>query len=334
MIVYFANLKKPTQTTVDPTPVEPVEQDSEPELPKTVNIVDENSTERPLAVMIDTVIGDAQHAGLQDSYVNYEIIVEGGLTRIMAIYKDKEVGIIGPIRSARDYFVDYALEHDAVYAHFGWSPNAETAIKNLNVKNINGMTDSDPYMRDRNLPSPHNVFSSTKRLRSYFSKKGYEDYSTDWKVFTYSAQEVQLDQQESGNYLDSDLQSASKVSMTYSYSENRSYTYDSTNQYYLRSKNGSAHIDRKSGEQLHYKNIIIMKVENKTIDSEGRQQLQTTGTGTGFYITDGNALPITWKKDSRSSKTKYTYGNGSEVILNNGNTFIQIVPIDSKIVIE
>ena len=88
--------------------------------------------------MIDTNIGDAKHAGLQDSYVNYEIIVEGGLTRIMALFKDKEVGIVGPVRSARNYFLDYALEHDAVYAHFGWSPNAEADIKELQVQNING----------------------------------------------------------------------------------------------------------------------------------------------------------------------------------------------------
>ena len=116
IIVYASSSKKtpqvpasePTEVTpIDPTPSDPIE-------PDTITVVDEDSNERPLAVMIDTNIGDAKHAGLQDSFVNYEIIVEGGLTRIMAIFKDKEVGIIGPVRSARNYFIDYALEYDAV----------------------------------------------------------------------------------------------------------------------------------------------------------------------------------------------------------------------------
>ena len=337
IIVYAASSKKTTPVPVDDTPVTPVvpvdPTPSDSTEPEVVKIVDLNSTERPLAVMIDTNIGDAKHAGLQDSYVNYEIIVEGGLTRIMALFKDKEVGIVGPVRSARNYFLDYALEHDAIYAHFGWSPNAEADIKELQVENINGMVDTDAYMRDRNLPSPHNVFTSTKKLKSMASSKNYSSSSSNWEVFTYSIYDVNLDEQE-GNYSNSDLVSATKVTIPYSSNEYRSYNYDSTNKYYLRSKNGQAHIDRKSGNQLHYKNIIIMKVENKTIDAEGRQSLKTTGSGEGYYITNGNALPIRWSKETRSSKTRYTYKNGSEVILNDGNTFVQIVPVSSSITLE
>ncbi len=337
IIVYAAGSKKPTPVPIDDTPVTPVvpvdPTPSDSTEPEVVKIVDLNSTERPLAVMIDTNIGDAKHAGLQDSYVNYEIIVEGGLTRIMALFKDKEVGIVGPVRSARNYFLDYALEHDAIYAHFGWSPNAEADIKELQVNNINGMVDTDAYMRDRNLPSPHNVFTSTKKLKSMAAKKNYTSSSSNWEVFTYSIYDVNLDEQE-GSYLSSDMVPASKVTIPYSGSEYRSYNYDSTNKYYLRSKNGQAHIDRKSGNQLHYKNIIIMKVENRTIDAEGRQSLKTTGSGEGYYITNGNALPIRWSKESRSAKTRYTYKDGSEVILNDGNTFVQIVPTSSSITIE
>ena len=98
--------------------------------------------------------------------------------------------------------------------------------------------------------------------------------------------------------------------------------------------NGNPHIDRRSDSQLHYKNIIIMKVENKTIDNQGRQKLTTTGTGKGYYITDGYAVPITWEKEERNSKTKYKYNSGEEITLNDGNTFIQIVPIKSNITID
>ena len=146
--------------TLDNTPQTPVEG------PKVIQqsrlkVVNENSNERPIAVMIDNNVGNSSQAGLQDSYLNYEIIVEGGLTRIMAIYKDKEVSSIGPVRSARHYFLDYAMESDAVYAHYGWSPYAERDIKNLDFNNINGMTDSSPYGRDTTIAAPHNVFTST-----------------------------------------------------------------------------------------------------------------------------------------------------------------------------
>ena len=98
---------------------------------KKLTIVDEDSNARPIAVMIDNNIGNGRHAGLQDSYINYEIIVEGGLTRIMAVFKDKDVDLIGPVRSSRHYFLDYALESDAIYAHYGWSTYAQNDIKAL-----------------------------------------------------------------------------------------------------------------------------------------------------------------------------------------------------------
>ena len=91
------------------------------EAQKELTIFDTNSTERPIAIMIDNNVENNNHAGLQESYLNYEIIVEGGLTRIMAIYKDRKVELIGPVRSSRHYFLDYALESDAIYAHYGWS---------------------------------------------------------------------------------------------------------------------------------------------------------------------------------------------------------------------
>ena len=85
-------------------------QKKEPEVEeKKLTIVDEDSNQRPIAVMIDNNIGNGRHAGLQESYINYEIIVEGGLTRIMAVFKDKDVSLIGPVRSSRHYFLDYAL---------------------------------------------------------------------------------------------------------------------------------------------------------------------------------------------------------------------------------
>lgn len=304
---------------------------------KKLSIVDEDSGDRPIAVMIDNNVGNNSHAGLQDSYLNYEIIVEGGLTRIMAIFKDKNVSLIGPVRSSRHYFLDYSLESDAIYAHYGWSTYAQSDIKALNVDNINGLTDEPPYWRDKTLSAPHNVFTSIEKLKGYAITKNYSTTTTNWQLLNYSVDEINLN--ESENTSNSQTQNievfqANNISMTYSTNETRSYSYDSINKYYLRSMNGASHTDKTTGNQLHYKNIIIQKVANSTLDSEGRQDLATTGKGEGYYITNGYAIAINWTKSSRSAKTKYTDSSGAEIVLNDGNTFIQIVPQTSNITIE
>lgn len=327
LIVTYMALKggsKPAQTAPPPvTTPSPVT----PERNK-LKVFDEDSNERPIAVMIDNAIGNAKHAGLQESYLNYEILVEGGITRIMAIYKDKDANLIGPIRSSRHYFLDYALESDAIYVHYGWSPYAADDTTKLKVDNVNGVTDATPFRRDSNSVAPHNVFTRMSYLKSYLQTTDYNQESLDWQLFDYSADEIDL------TNTNNTPNAASKVTIPYSSKETRSYSYDDANSYYLRSSNGNAMYDRKTGSQLHYKNIIIEKVENKTIDKVGRQQLQTTGTGTGYFITNGYYLPIKWSKAARDAKTVYSYEDGSELVLNDGNTFVQIVPINCNVKFE
>lgn len=308
---------------------------------KNLTIFDVNSNERPIAVMIDNNVGNNNHIGLQDSYLNYEIIVEGGLTRIMAIFKDKNVSTIGPVRSSRHYFLDYALENDAIYTHYGWSTYAQSDISALKVNNINGLTDETPFWRDKTIQAPHNVFTSISKIKNSASEKNYKLTTSNWKNFNYNPEEINLSEkfknnsyQENESETNSYVLSANNISMNYSNSQIRSYKYDSTNKYYLRFMNGASHNDKETGEHLHYKNIIIEKVYNHSIDSYGRQDLTTTGTGEGYFVTDGYAVPINWTKSSRSAKTKYTYKNGEEIELNDGNTFIQIIPTSSNIIIE
>ena len=299
---------------------------------KKIKIVDEDSNKRPIAVMIDNNVGYNSHAGLQDSYINYEIIVEGGFTRIMALFKDKDVDLIGPVRSSRHYFLDYALESDAIYAHYGWSPYAENDIKTLGVNNINGLTAESAYWRDKKIAAPHNVFTNIETLYKYASSKGYSDETEDWKLLNYSADDITFKgpeiNKETGEAVEEDDRIvANNLNLRYSNYQLTSYSYDSENKYYLRSMDGKAHIDKTTGEQLHYKNIIVMKVKNYSLDSYGRQDLDTVGSGDGYYITNGYALPITWTKDERDGKTKYKYEDGKIVRVNDGNTFIQIIPI-------
>ena len=311
-----------------------------PTIKKQLTIVDENSNQRPIAVMYDNNVGNYAHAGLQDSYINYEIIVEGGLTRIMALFKDKDVALIGPVRSSRHYFLDYALESDAIYTHYGWSTYAENDIKSLHVNNINGLYDDEPFWRDSKIAAPHNVFTSTNKIYEYAKKKNYKTTSNDWKLLNYTTDNVVLNKpigtqtvknEETGKNEKIDIENpelikADSLSIPYSNYQIRSYQYNSDKKVYMRFMNGEAHIDKITNQQLSFKNIIIEKVSNRQLDSYGRQELNTTPSGEGYYITNGYALPIKWNKESRTSKTIYKYSNGKEVKINDGNTFIQIIP--------
>ena len=326
-----------------------IENKTEPEqIQKKLTIVDEDSNERPIAIMIDNNVGNTSHQGLQNSYLNYELIVEGGLTRIMAIFKDQDLTSIGPVRSSRHSFLDYALESDCIYVHYGWRKKKKKDIQALNINNINGLYDSEPFWRTTTLAAPHNVFTSTEKIYAYAQSKSYPITTTNWQLLNYNPDPINLNapigQEEvidetTGKKTKKDITNpelllANSVSIPYSYYQTRSYTYDATREVYLRFMNGTPHLDSSTQQQLHYKNIIIEKVENHTLDREGRQDLDTVGTGTGYYITNGYALPITWTKESRNAKTKYMYSDGKEIEVNDGNTFIQIVTETSKITIE
>jgi len=292
-------------------------------VPSEVKVVDTSSTSRPYAVMINNhPSARAHHTGLQDALVTYEIIVEGGLTRYIAIYKDQNTAKIGSVRSARHYFLDYAFEHDAYYVHWGWSPLAESDIKNLRVNNINGLTYEGSYFyRDNslNVDYEHRGFTNMEQLNKAVAKLGYRTETNKDLLFQYSADAVDFSSIEN-------KQSATEVSVKYSNAVTSSYVYDENAKVYKRSVNGISHSDDVSKKQYIYKNIITYQVANNSVDSYGRQDINNIGSGSGYYITEGIAVPITWEKTKRDGQTIYKYANGERIVLNDGNTFIQIQP--------
>ena len=299
--------------------------DNAPEVKK-IQIVDENSKTRPIAVMINNNHEAWPHAGLQDAYITYEILAEGGITRMMAIFKDQDTSKIGSVRSARPYYLDYALENDAIYVHYGWSDQAKADIASLDIDNINGLTVSSVFWRDKSLnkATEHTVFTSMDRIKEYAMEQGYDRDTNKDLLLNYSAAEVSLKNKEGS-------MPADNVYMKYSYYTDTSYEYDPENKVYLRSMSGEPHVDAVTGKQYTYKNIIITPIESHAYDSYGRLELDNIGSGDGYYITDGYAIPIKWEKSSRSSQTVYTDLSGNEIKVNDGNTFIQITPIGEDI---
>lgn len=297
---------------------------------KKLKIVDQDSKTRPYAVMINNhAKARINHAGLDDAYIVYEAIAEGGLTRLMAIFKDKDTDRIGSVRSSRPYFLDYALENDAIYVHFGGSSQALSDIKTLDIDNIDGMSTASAFWRDRTLgvALEHTAFTNMEKLKSAVSDKGYRNKTNKKLLLNYKVDEFNLDSKE-------DSIVANNISIPYSHYVVTSYTYDAEKKVYNRFVNGVAHTDGITKGQYTAKNIIVMKVNNYSLDSYGRQKLDNIGSGDGYYITNGYAVPIVWEKESRSSQTIYRYSDGTEIDVNDGNTYIQIQPITQELTIN
>ena len=302
-----------------------IEKKEEPKL----QIVDEDSDSRIIAVMINNNHQAWPHAGLQDSFLNYEIIVEGGITRIMALFKDADTEKIGSVRSARHYFLDYAMENDAIYVHHGRSPQALRDIENYEIDNIEGLYDADGFWRDTTLDKAyeHTSFTNIEKINEVIEQKGYRNTTDEDLLLNYKIQDVNL------NKLENAIK-ADKISIEYSSYQTTYYEYDEENKVYLRSMEDEAHVDAITKEQYTTKNIIVYQVKNRAIDSTGRQDIDNVGSGEGYYITNGYAVPITWEKASRNSQTIYKYMNGKEIEVNDGNTWIQIQPVGKELGIE
>ena len=284
--------------------------------------------DRPIAVMIDNHKDAWPQAGLQDAYMVYEIVVEGGETRLMALFKGVNVDKIGPVRSARHYFLDYAMENDAIYVHFGQSPQAESDIKKYDIDDINGISeDGTTFWRVSDKAAPHNAVTSTEKLLKSAESKKYKTTSTETSVLNYVTNEVNL----------KDGESALKVTIPHSQLQTVEYYYDEQNKVYERYARDKEQTDWTTGNTITTKNIIITFCDNYTLtDSEnkGRQGLKNIGTFDGYYITNGKAIKIKCTKQARDEKTVYTDLQGNIIEVNDGNTFVHICPTDSNVVIE
>lgn len=297
-----------------------------------INTINANSKARPYAVMIDNNHSAWPQCGLSEAYLVYEIITEGGLTQMMALYKDVYPEKVGSVRSARHYFIDYAEENDAIFIHWGGSPQAYSRI-NSGIDDLDGIAlEGSMFFRDKTLNRDyeHTGFVDLAKAKEYSDNKGYTRDTNKDLLLNYSATEIDLS-------TNSQAKIANSITLEYSNNHTTSYEYDKENKVYKRTMSGISNVDLETGKQYTVKNIIVYNVRNYTFDtaeSKGIQELDNIGNGTGYYITNGYAVPITWEKTSHSSQTLYKYEDGTKISVNNGNTFIQICPTDTEIEIR
>lgn len=285
-------------------------------------------TIRPVGVMIDNQGSrPLPQAGIRQAQIVYEVLTEYQITRYFALFWGTMPEMIGPVRSSRHYFLDFAMEYDAVYTHFGWSPLAMSDISKLKINNINGLVNGDAFWdTDTNKANWQDSFTSGERIGAQIEKL---KYSTEpKKTFPFSYHDSFT--------VPADGAAANSVDITFGKGSTCGYTYDAKTGLYPKTRLGEPLIERNTKLQTAPGNVIIQITSCKRIegDREGRIDVKTVGSGKGWHITGGKARPVLWSKSARNEQTVFTYEDGSPVALNPAQTWIEIVPSADAVVIR
>lgn len=296
-----------------------------------VDIINTNSKTRPYAISINnTPVAVKVQTGLNKAYLVYEIPTEGNTSRLLALYKDIDEDLtIGTIRSSRHNFIDYALESDAIFVHYGWSHYAEDDEKAGSINYINGLFDK-PFWRNNpeQLASEHTAYTSISKIKQTINEKKFETESDKTILLNYNPEDVDLSAKD-------EVKTANKVVIPYGAKPNvTTFVYDSDKKMYNRMENDIYCTDYYTKEQVSTKNIIVQKVDYSMCSDNYYWDLKTIGSGSGYFITNGYSVPITWKKESRSAKTKYYYKDGKEIEVSDGRTYIELQTNSQKLTIE
>lgn len=295
---------------------------------------------RPVAIMVENSPAARPQWGLSTPDIVLEGVVEGGITRMMWIYADvAKVPKVGPVRSARHDYVEIAYGMNAVFTHWGGSPQAYSLLKSLAGKGYldvdgkylgtNGNESNKGYYFFKD-PSHSNAtehcgYTNGSYLSAAISKKNIDMKQTkaNWAPFTV------ITDGDRTPYGDATAGSCSAITVTFSSGYKHTFKYDAETKLYKNFMNTSEMKDGTTGKQMAVRNVIVMYSGVKKIDDYGRFDWDLTG-GDALYITNGYGERITWKKGDMSSPLKFYGQDGKELTINKGQTWIGVVPSSNK----
>ncbi|KKR35021.1 MAG: hypothetical protein UT67_C0004G0010 [Candidatus Magasanikbacteria bacterium GW2011_GWA2_40_10] len=284
-----------------------------------------DSVLRVVGVMIDNHPDARPESGVSKAKIVYEAPVEGGLTRYLAIYDSKQVvPEVGPVRSARAYFLDWLQEYgNGLYMHSGGSPEALGLIKSRKIFDVNEFFWGEYYWRDQVRFAPHNLYTNSENWGKVVNQYGStSSLFTKDKAWLYS----KLVGQTSGK------NGGLKIPFSDDYAVN--WTYDAKAINYGRSLNGVKEID-KDGSEVRARNILVQitDVQDVVNDDKGRQSITTIGSGDAIILKKGAVVYGTWKKSSLTGRTRFYDKNKKEIVLVPGNTWVEVAPKDVNVVV-
>lgn len=273
---------------------------------------------RVIAVMVDNFTAARPAAGLNAASIVWEALVEGGVTRFLAVYQTSADVTIGPVRSARDYFIPWVKEVDAVYAHSGGSLAALSAIKtDAELDDANEFSNGRAYYRAPGA-APHNLYTSTARIAKLRADK-------DWRALSDLSPLPFADEQMS------DGETAQKITINFSSvpAYRAQWLYDKEKDIYLRTQGGVVAADRETREQLQAKNIIIQFAVVTPAPPPAAADavvVEAVGRGDAWLLRNGRIVKGSWEKPTAVSRTIFRDDDDKPYGLARGSIWIEVVP--------
>lgn len=314
------------------------EEEKEPEVdltglavnPLTGLYIDEDAAaRRTVSVVINNLPKALPQSGIGQADIYYEVLAEGGITRMVVLFQDFDAEKIGPVRSARDYFTYFALDNDAIFVHHGGSPTGYAAIRNRGIADIDGMS-CGAFWRDKDRVNKPGMYEHS----SYIDAEGILESAGNYGLrMTREGEPMFTFSEEERTPIGDDV---TALTLKYSGDQISRFEYDAEEGVYYRYQNGSAHIDDLTGETISVKNVIVQYANTYVIagDDAGRREVELVGSGTGYYYTNGKYENITWTKTAYNSPTKWYGADGKELKLNKGKTFICVYPSGFEVATE
>lgn len=286
------------------------------------------SANRPVMVMLNNLKQALPQSGNSQADIIYEMLEEGGITRMLAVYQDisSVEGNLGTIRSTRPYYVDLVAGLDGILVHAGGSNAAYEQIASLGVTDLDALSGgaSTLFWRDKTRLAAGVATEHTM----YITASDIADYLASSSLRTEHEEGFSMQQSFVEDGTPSDGSAATVITVPFSGYKTGEFTYDAASGKYLVSEYGSAYVDGTTGEQVSVTNVIIIMTNISTIegDSKGRISVTMTGSGIGYYACGGKYIPINWSRASEDSQYQFTTMSGEQLQLGVGKSYINIVP--------
>ena len=286
---------------------------------------------RPVAVMVNNLKDALPQYGIEQADIIYEIPVEGGITRLMAVYADyTAMPDICSVRSCRYYYPIIALGMDAIYCHWGADQTiAMDTLRRTGIDRLDGANETDVFLRDeeraKTYASEHVGYLKGPAMADKIEAKGFRTDINSRNAdgcFSFADEKVTPDEM-----------TAVSVNVKFSNSYYSDFEYDEASGEYLKFHSGKPHIDGRTENQLGFENVIILQTDIHTRSCGYLMDVGLTG-GTGYYVSNGGAQSVTWKKESETSPIKLFDASGSELEVNVGESYIGIIGSEKTVTIE
>lgn len=271
---------------------------------------------RPVAVMVNNHPEARPQSGLSKADIVFEVLAEGSITRFLAIFQSEQPEVVGPVRSAREYYFELAEMYDALYVYHGAADFIDEMIKQQGIEHINGAVydnDGHIFKRESFRKAPHNSYLQFDAVIDIAEQKGYQTTGAVEPLFFLNKEEAEQ----------IDGEPADDLSIAYSASRIVQYEYNEDSESYNRSSDGEPTVELNTEEPIQAENVFIIETPHEVIDDEGRRSIDLTSGGKAYLIRKGKVQEVEWARDEQGI---IPIKDGEPVGLVPGKTWVNIIP--------